>query len=151
MTNTADRPIAAATDLAPLLLRVVLGVLVLLHGVAKVMAGPGYMMALVSKAGLPSFVAYGVYIGEVVAPLLLIAGLCTRSAAAVVAINMLFAFALVHTGDLFNLSKTGGWALELQGLYFFTALAVALLGAGRYSLDAVIGHRLPRPLALAAA
>jgi putative oxidoreductase len=63
---------------------------------------------------------------------------------------MLLEFARVHTGDVFNLSKTGGWALELQGLYFVTALAVALLGAGRYSLDAVIGHRLPRPLAPAA-
>jgi putative oxidoreductase len=151
MTNTTNRRYVASTGLAPLLLRLVLGIFILLHGVAKLMAGPGYMISLVSKAGLPSFVAYGVYLGEVVAPLLLIAGLCTRAAAAVVAVNMLFAFALVHTGDLFNLSKTGGWALELQGLYFVTALAVALLGAGRYSLDAVIGHRLPRPLALAAA
>ena len=151
MTHTANRHFTAAADLAPLLLRLVLGLLVLLHGVAKVMAGPGYMVALVSKAGLPSFVAYGVYLGEVVAPLLLMAGLCTRAAAIVVAVNMLFAFALVHTGDLFHLSKTGGWALELQGLYLVTALALALLGAGRYSLDAAIGHRLPRPLALAAA
>jgi putative oxidoreductase len=32
------------------------------------------------------------------------------------------------------MSKTGGWALELQGLYLVSALAVALLGAGRYSV-----------------
>jgi putative oxidoreductase len=75
MTNTTNRRYVASTGLAPLLLRLVLGIFILLHGVAKLMAGPGYMIALVSKAGLPSFVAYGVYLGEVAAPLLQIAGL----------------------------------------------------------------------------
>lgn len=48
---------------------------------------------------------------------------------------MLFAFVLVHHAELFTLSKTGGWALELQGMYLFTAIAVALLGPGRFSLN----------------
>jgi putative oxidoreductase len=38
------------------------------------------------------------------------------------------------------MGKTGGWALELQGFYFFTALAVALLGAGRYSMGGISGR-----------
>jgi uncharacterized membrane protein YphA (DoxX/SURF4 family) len=78
------------------------------------------------NASISSFVAYGVYIGEVLAPLLLIAGLWTRAAAAVVAVNLLFALLLVHTADLFSLTKTGGWALELQALYLVSAIAVAL-------------------------
>jgi putative oxidoreductase len=36
--------------------------------------------------------------------------------------------------DLFALTKQGGWALELQGLYLFGALSVALMGAGRLSV-----------------
>jgi putative oxidoreductase len=97
-------------------------------------------MGVVDKAGLPSFVAYGVYIGEVLAPLLLIIGLWTRAAALVVAVNMVFALYLVHVPQFFTLSQTGGWALELQGLYFMTAVVVALLGAGRISVGGTAGR-----------
>ena len=37
------------------------------------------------------------------------------------------------------MSQTGSWALELQGLYLASAIAVALLGAGRHSLAANTG------------
>jgi len=46
----------------------------------------------------------------------------------------------VHMADLFALTKQGGWALELQGLYLFGALAVVLLGAGRFSLGGLRGR-----------
>lgn len=118
-------------DLAKLLLRVSLGLLMLLHGVAKVSNGIDPILGAVAQAGLPAALAYGVYLGEVVAPLLLIAGVWTRAAAIVVAINMVVAVALVHLDDLGSLSANGGWALELQALYLVSALAVALLGAGR--------------------
>ena len=92
------------------------------------------------KAGLPGPLGYFVYVGEVLAPLLLIAGLWTRAAAALVAINMVVAVYLLHIPELFTLSKGGGWALELQGFYFFTALAVMLLGAGRFSAGGAGGR-----------
>ena len=139
---TASKSAATASnnqDLGKLVLRVTLGVLILLHGIAKLIGGPGFIMDLVSKAGLPAEVAYGVYIGEVLAPVLLIIGAWTRVAALIVAVNMLFALYLVHTSELFSLAKTGGWALELQGMYLFGAIAVALLGAGRYSLGGADG------------
>ena len=41
---------------------------------------------------------------------------------------------LAHTGQLFSIANTGGYALELQAMYLFTAIAVALMGAGRYSM-----------------
>jgi len=44
---------------------------------------------------------------------------------------MLTAFLLVHTQELFALGDHGGWRLELQGFYLFTALALALLGPGK--------------------
>ena len=131
-----DRP----DDVARLLLRVSLGALILLHGIAKLAGGPGFIVGLLAKAGLPSALAYGVYVGEVIAPLLLIAGVWTRPAAAVVAINMVVAVLLAHTGQFFTLSNTGGWAIELQALYFVAAVAVALLGAGRYSVGGAAGR-----------
>ncbi|QEZ46460.1 DoxX family protein [Cupriavidus oxalaticus] len=128
-------------DLGKALLRIVLGVLILLHGIAKVTgeSGIGFVSKVVADAGLPAWVAYGVYIGEVVAPILLIIGLWSRLAAIVVAINMLFALFLVHSNEFGMLSKTGGWALELQGMFLAAALAVALLGAGRFSVGGING------------
>ncbi|BEP50658.1 MULTISPECIES: DoxX family protein [Variovorax] len=131
---------AARDDAGKLLLRLAIGVLVLLHGIFKISAGVGFVSAMLAKAGLPGGLAYLVYVGEIVAPLLMIAGFWTRAAAGVVVINMLAAFGLVHMADLFALTKQGGWALELQGLYLFGALAVVLLGAGRFSLGGLRGR-----------
>ena len=129
-----------AADTGKLLLRLSLAGLLLLHGISKMTGGAGAIVGLVEKAGLPGSFGYLVYMGEVLAPLLLIAGLWTRAAAAVIAINMVVAVYLVHTGELFTLSKSGGWALELQAFYLFTALAVMLLGAGRFSVGGAGGR-----------
>jgi putative oxidoreductase len=124
----------ALADAGKLLLRLAVGALVLLHGIAKVIGGPDYIVGLVEKTGLPGSLGYAVYLGEVVAPIAVILGVWTRLAALVVAGNMLVAIALVHMNELFLLSKTGGWAIELQAMYLFAALAVAMIGPGRYAL-----------------
>ncbi|RLM48632.1 DoxX family protein, partial [Halobellus sp. Atlit-31R] len=102
--------------------------------------GVGFIEGMLQKAGLPAIFAYGVYVGEVLAPLLLLAGLFTRAAAAIVAINMVVALLLVHTSQFFTLSDTGGWALELQGIYLGSAIALIFLGAGCYSLGGLAGR-----------
>ncbi|HKU87835.1 MAG TPA: DoxX family protein [Casimicrobiaceae bacterium] len=130
----------AAADTAKLLLRITLGVLILLHGISKIKGGPGFILDVVEHAGLPEPFGYLVYVGEVLAPVLIIVGIWTRLAALVVAINMVFAVLLVHTGDLLKLNNTGGWALELQALFLVVAIAVALLGAGRYSVGGIAGR-----------
>lgn len=127
-------------DLGRLILRLALGILVLLHGIAKIAGGPAGIVGLVEKAGLPGPLGYLVYLGEVLAPLLLIAGWWTRLAALVIAINMVVAVALVHQAELLIVTKNGGWALELQGMYFFSALALVFLGAGRFSLGGARGR-----------
>ena len=81
-----------------------------------------------------------VYVGEVVAPILLLVGVWTRAAALLVVINMLVAVGLVHLGQLGELNKQGGWAVELQAFYLFTAVAIALLGAGRFSVGGTGGR-----------
>lgn len=129
----------SSDDLGKLVLRVVLGALILFHGVAKLIHGPGFVLQALAQAGMPSFLAYGVYVGEVVAPLLLILGLWARVGALIVAVNMVVALLLVHTGQFLSLADTGGWALELQGMYLGGAIAVLLLGAGRFSVGGIQG------------
>jgi len=128
-----------SSDLGKLVLRLALGGLTLLHGLAKIATGPGVIMGRLAQSGLPSALAYLVYFGEVLAPLLLIVGLWTRPAAVVVAINMVVAILLVHAGQLWELTRSGGWALELQGFYLFAAVAIALLGAGKFSVGGASG------------
>ena len=122
-------------DLGRLILRVALGVLVLLHGIAKLRGGMGGIVGMVEAHGLPGVLGYGVLAGEVLGPLMLIAGFYARIGALLVAVNMMFAIALVHMGELTKLGESGGWALELQGMFLFTAIALALLGPGRYSAN----------------
>jgi putative oxidoreductase len=128
---------AMLDDLGKLLLRVTLGALMLLHGIAKMQNGIDPIIDAVAKTGLPPILAYGVFVGEVLAPLLLIAGVWTRTAALLVVVNMAVAIALMHAGDIATLSRSGGWAIELQALFLALALAVALLGPGRLAAGRV--------------
>lgn len=122
-------------DLGRLTLRVALGVLILLHGVSKLRNGLGPVEEMVAAHGLPGFVSYGVLVGEVLAPVLILTGFYARIGALLVAVNMLFAFALAHMAQLGQLNEQGGWALELQGMYLAAAVALALLGPGRYAVN----------------
>ena len=124
-----------ASDLGKLILRLTLGVLILLHGIAKITGGTAGVEKMLEGAGMPAFFAAGVYVGEVLAPLLVIVGFYARVGAAVIVVNMLFAIMLAHRADLFLLTKSGGWALELQGFFLFTALALALIGPGRFGIN----------------
>ena len=135
--SSADR---LSSDLGRLLLRWNIGILVLMHGLAKVSAGPGPVIELLRTNDLPGMLGYAVYIGEVLAPVLLIVGLWTRAAALVVGVNMGVAVALAHRGDVFKLGPTGGWAIELQALYLLGAVAIALLGAGALSVGGARGR-----------
>ncbi len=127
-------------DTGKLILRLTIGILLLMHGLFKLMNGTPGISALVLANGWPVWVAYGVYIGEVLAPALIIIGLLTRLGAAVIVINMIVAVHLAHGAQLFQISKSGGWLLETQALYLFGALAIALLGAGRFSLGGPNGR-----------
>lgn len=133
-------PTTTLDDLGKLVLRLALGILLLLHGIAKLRYGVEWLGGPLKAHGLPAFVAYGAYAGEVLAPILIIIGLYARVGALLAIIHMLFAFGLMHMGELFSLSKTGGWTLELQGFYLFMSLALLLMGAGRLSLGGANGR-----------
>jgi len=119
-----------------LILRVTLGFLILLHGIGKLTHGIDWLDGALASAGLPGFFKYGVYVGEIVAPLLVIAGYYSRIGAWLIAVNMLFALGLVFGSELFTLNaQSGGLEIEKEYMYFFSAIALALIGPGRYAVN----------------
>ena len=122
-------------DIGKLALRLTLGILMLLHGIAKLRYGVGGIEGMVTNHGLPGFLAYGVFVGEVIAPLLVIFGFYARIGGVIMAVNMVAAITLAHGSQLLDLDKSGGWALELQGFFLFTSIVVALIGPGKFGIN----------------
>src|SRR5215210_1782413 len=98
-----DREVRDMEDFGKLVLRLTLGILVLLHGVAKIKSGIGFLTPMVTGLGLPPWFAYGVYLGEVLGPIMVILGLFGRTGAFLIFANMLFAVALVHRPELLTM------------------------------------------------
>jgi len=121
------------TDVGLLIMRMALAVVMLPHGIAKITGGVGFISGLLASHGLPTFLAYGVYLGEIVGPLMLLVGYYSRYGAALIAGNMVVAIALAHTNEIFALNAMGAWAIELQALMLFTAAALFFTGPGKYS------------------
>jgi len=126
---------APRIDAGLLLLRFGVGTILLFHGIYKVTHGVAWMGGPLGAAGLPAWLSYGVYIGEIVAPALVILGLWTRPAALVIAFNMFMAIFLARRADIGKINPMGGaWAIEIEVLLMVGALALALTGGGRYGL-----------------
>ena len=122
-------------DIGKLIVRMMVGVLMLLHGVHKIL-NPGSLDSIrnmLASISLPSLLAYGVYFGEVVGALMVILGIYSRIGGLLIAGNMLFALALAHRAQIFTLTNMGGWALELQGFFLLSGLAIIFLGSGRFA------------------
>jgi putative oxidoreductase len=120
-------------DLGRLILRLAIGVLLVLHGVAKFSSGNGFVEQMVSQNGLPSFVAYGSYVGEILAPVLVIVGLFVRPAGLIIAVDLLGAIFLARRADVGTITPSGAWAIETEMLFLLGGLAIACLGAGRFA------------------
>lgn len=123
-------------DAGKLLLRLTVAMLMLFHGYSKIV-NPGaleWIGGTLSAYNLPTVLSYGVYVGEILAPLLLIVGVYCRIGGWLIFVNMLFAMFLAHQSELFTVSGSGGWALELQGFYLMGGLVVALIGSGKLAV-----------------
>src|SRR5438876_6790102 len=95
-------------DRGKLILRLTVAVLMGFHGVSKLRNGIGWMAGPLHAHHLPMFAGYGVYIAEVVVPVLLILGIFTRPAASVIVFEMIMALVLVVQGRAFELQRQGG-------------------------------------------
>ncbi|MGO9480290.1 MAG: DoxX family protein [Candidatus Kryptoniota bacterium] len=122
-----------------LLLRITIGGLLLFHGVSKLIHGVAWMQGPLAASHLPGFIAYGVYIGEVAAPILIILGIWTRPAALVIAFDLFMAIVLVSHTRMSSVGPAGGWGIELDAFYLLTALVLFFIGAGRLSVTGANG------------
>ena len=131
------RHLARSNDLGKLVLRLGLGAILLFHGINKINHGVAWIRPRLAQVGLPGFLAYGTYLAEVLAPILLIIGYRVRLAALIIAFEMVMATFLVLRHEIFSLSQApgGAWAIELQALIFLAAVAIAFLGSGTYAIS----------------
>src|SRR5688500_16169104 len=137
MNNT--KPVLAPpfhnSDLAKLILRITCGGLLILHGSHSAIYGIQHVRDMVTRVGLPESIAYGNLVGEVVAPLFMMAGYKARIAALIIAFNMLMSVLIAHRDIMFMRNDFGGWMIELNVFYMMTAIAVFFAGAGKYSIS----------------
>ncbi|HCS19095.1 MAG TPA: DoxX family protein [Bacteroidetes bacterium] len=122
------------TDLGFLMLRISLGITMLFYGFSKLILGATFIEEHLISLGLPGFLYYGVFVGEILAPLLIVVGWRTRLAALIYAFNMLCALLLMKTGDILALNNNGGWAIDMIVLYILGGMALYFTGAGRFAL-----------------
>ena len=121
-------------NLGKLILRLCVGGLMLFHGIFKLINGVDGVIKLLEARGLPSFMAYGVYVGEIIAPILIIIGYRVRLAALVEIFTMLIAIYSLYGFNVLSLDNTGGWVIEHQLLYIMPCLALLIMGGGSYAI-----------------
>lgn len=122
-------------DTGLLLLRCTIGILIVFHGIANMNSNYAYIKSLLNGIGMPEFIAYGGFIGEIIAPLLIVIGYKARLGSLIIAFFFLIAILLGHSSDIFSLNQFGGWGIELQALYLFGSITIFFLGAGKYALS----------------
>lgn len=122
-------------DSGKLLLRLAVAGLLLFHGIAKLKNGVGWMAGPLAGLGLPAFVAYGAYVGEVIAPILVILGKWARMAGLVIAFHMTAAIVIALRDKAFTLNMGGGWAIELELMFLLGGITIFLIGSGKYSVS----------------
>jgi len=122
-----------SNDTGILIIRLTVGLLLLPHGISKLINGFDWLSGSLTNVGLPAIIRYGVFIGEIVAPLLLVIGYRARIASLIVAFNMLMTIFLAKRDQLFVIR--GGWAIELNALFLLGALALFFTGGGKYCIS----------------
>lgn len=143
-TQSIQRLLTTRAGWAPLALRIPVGIIFIAHGAQKLfgwfggyglegtgqwMASiglePGYLMALLAGSA------------EFLGGLALVLGLLVRPAAAVLAFTMAVAIVTVHLGNGLFMANNG---YEFGLALLAAAVSLAITGAGRGSVDAVLAR-----------
>ena len=122
-------------DLGILCARLGLGICLFMHGFAKILNGIGGVKSILTKTGLPEIIAYGSYIGEVVAPIMIILGIFSRiGALLVIGTSLTIMYAYHGLGNLLELTNAGGFKAEILYLYIALLLCIIFNGSGKYAI-----------------
>lgn len=139
----------------PLLVsRVVLGLVILPHGLQKLVGAfggygfSGTMGYLTGTVGLPAPVAFLVIVGESIGAALLVVGLLSRVGALLIAATMIGAAVTAHLSHGFFMNwfgNQGGEGFEYHLLALGLAVPVVLFGGGRFAVDSALARILAAP------
>lgn len=135
-------PLHRFAGYAPLVIRVIAGIVMATHGWQKLMGGPAAFGEFLGSLGvpLPGLMAYVVILAELGGGILLILGLLSRWAGLILTINLAMAILLVKTqvGFIAPADQPGvGAELDLALIAGFVTILLA--GPGKVSLDHVLG------------
>jgi putative oxidoreductase len=132
MTGTISATIAAWAPRALSVLRIVTGLMIIEHGMGKLLGWP----ALPAYAGIKLFSLLGLAgTIELIGGALLILGLFTQPAAFILSGEMAVAYFMVHEPRSFFPLINGG---SLAIIYCFACLYLSTAGAGPWSVDATM-------------
>jgi putative oxidoreductase len=140
MRSILRLPTDRQRDIGLVLLRAVVGAVFIAHGAQKLFVfGLDGLTGGFGQMGIPlaSVVAPGVALLEFFGGMALVVGLLTRPVAAGLALTMLGAMVFVHLPAGFFLPDGYEFVLTLMGV----AVALVVMGAGAYSVDAAIAGR----------
>lgn len=126
-------------EVGTLILRVVLGLVFLFHGLDKFQSGIGNTAGWFESIGLPGLLAYAVALIEMVGGILLIIGLFSRIVSGLLVVIMAGAVITVNFAEGF----LGGYELDLALMAM--AIFIFLNGAKKYSLDRIINNGKAEP------
>jgi len=139
MNALALAPFRTLSGYAATVLRVVLGIIFIAHGKAKLDGGidgtAGFFGSL--NIPMPEFMAWVITILEIGGGILLIIGLATRIMALLFALEMIGTNLLVKV-DM-GLIAQGGAGAELDLAMLAGSLAILFLGPGKLAVDNKIG------------
>jgi putative oxidoreductase len=142
MRTLSLSPLSRLASLAPLAVRIIVGIIMFAHGLQKLTeVGPGNFGGQV-LAGLgvplPVFMGYVVTLVELVGGLLLIVGFLSRLAALLLTIDLVIAILLVKVNVGF-ISGSSGTGAELDLALIAGFLVILFAGPGRLSVDHALG------------
>lgn len=119
------------------IMRVVLGILFLAHGITKLQMGLGNVEAWFSSMGVPGILAYVVAVLELVGGVFLLVGLFTRYVSALFVIMLLGAiFTMKLSVGLLGNSEMAGYELDLG--FMLVAIYLLVSEATPLSVDYVL-------------
>lgn len=118
-----------------LIMRVSIAFTMLIYGISKWINGIDYIRLILNKYDLPSFFAYGIFIGEILMPILIIVGFRTKLVGLAFAIFCTTAIIMDRLPDLFSLNEFGGWSIDLIFIYLTFGIAQYFIGAGKYAVS----------------
>jgi putative oxidoreductase len=135
--------VRGAAGYAPLVVRVLAGLIMVAHGWQKLQGGPDNFGQVLAQLGvpLPELMGYVVTFVELIGGILLIVGLFSRVAALLLTINLVGAILLVKVNiGLLSPADGSGVGAELDLALIAGFLVVLLAGPGSLSVDQMLGY-----------